>query len=188
MCSKIYVIICNMDIIFNPKTIRAIAGLGNPGDEYRDTFHNMGRMFLCHAMEKTKSPDLSPYKTFAYSKKGKRVFMRPETFMNQSGKGLKEALLYFKLKPNQVLLVHDDADIPLGKMKLSFGRGSAGHKGVESVISHFKTKDFWRARIGIRTKQNQKKKALDIVLSRIGKKEEKELMAVFKNLEDLLLL
>jgi len=176
-----------MDIIFNPKKIKVIAGLGNPGNDHKDTYHNIGRMFLYHMMEDREAKDLSTYKKFAYTKKGKIIFMRPETFMNTSGAGLKEGLSYFKLKPEQFLIVHDDTDIPLGSFKLSFGRGPAGHKGVESVIRSFKTKNFWRVRVGIRTDYDKKKrkKAMDPVLAKIGKKEEKTLINVFKEIEAL---
>jgi len=174
-----------MNLIFNPKTIKAVVGLGNPGDEYARTYHNIGQQFLTHFQNTLLAKDFSIYKKFSHTKKGRIILAKPETFMNDSGIGLKEVLAYFKLKPEEVLVVHDDADLPLGSYKLSFGRGSAGHKGVESVIKHFKTKNFWRARVGIRPDDDKKKKAMDFVLATIGKKEMKILKKVFSEVENL---
>lgn len=81
--------------------------------------------------------------------KEKFVLVAPETFMNKSGEAVKKAQLLFKTKPEKIFVVHDDADIPLGRTKLSFNRDSAGHKGVESVMRALGTKKFWRFRVGI---------------------------------------
>ncbi len=95
--------------------------------------------------------------------------------MNESGKAVKEAMKYFKIKPEEILIVHDDSDIELGKYKISFGRGSAGHNGVQSIINNLKTKNFWRLRIGVRPTTNNRRpttqiKAGDFVLKKISKK------------------
>jgi len=85
--------------------------------------------------------------------------------MNESGKAVKEAVKYFRAKPEEILIIHDDSDIELGKYKISFGRGSAGHQGVESIIKSLGTKNFWRLRIGIR--RTKRKKAGEFVLKKI---------------------
>ena len=109
--------------------------------------------------------------------------------MNESGRAISAAIKYFKIKPEEILIVHDDSDIEIGKYKISFGRGSAGHNGVESIIKSLKTKDFWRLRIGIRPNIrinqskisiNQRLKASAFVLKKISKKDLKILEKVFE--------
>ena len=135
------------------------AGLGNPGEQYKRTRHNIGRETLMHA---AKALGLA---AFAFQPKwnagvcegkiGKEkvVLLLPDTFMNKSGAAVLPALRFYKIKPENLIVIHDDADIPLGATKLSFGRNSGGHKGVESVMRALKTKDFWRMRIGIQRKR-----------------------------------
>lgn len=125
-----------------------IVGLGNPGAEYRDTYHNAGIRALSllapHAAFEAAST-----KTFLFAKENGRIFIQPLTFMNESGIAVRDALRYFGKTPNDLLVIHDDADIPLGELRLQFGRGAAGHHGIESITHHLGTTAFWRARIGI---------------------------------------
>ena len=101
--------------------------------------------------------------------------------MNKSGLFVKEALKKYKAKPEQLLVIHDDSDIELGKYKLSFGRSSAGHKGVQNVINHLKTQKFWRLRIGIRPSQERKRAKADaLVLKKIAPANKQLLDKVFK--------
>ncbi len=107
--------------------------------------------------------------------------------MNKSGKAVAEAKKRFKVKSEEILIIHDDSDIELGKYKFSFGRGSAGHKGIESIIKALKTKNFWRLRIGIRSKkvglsaEARRAKAEDFVLKKITKKDLLIFNEVFSN-------
>ncbi|MEK9161654.1 MAG: aminoacyl-tRNA hydrolase [Patescibacteria group bacterium] len=131
-----------------------IVGLGNPGEEYELTRHNAGRMAV---LELVKKEGMDEPK---YDKKLKSLAVRgdigknkvqiilPETFMNKSGDSLKPLALSVK-KAESLIVVHDDIDLPLGKIKISFGKNSGGHKGVESVIKAVKTINFTRVRIGI---------------------------------------
>ena len=131
-----------------------IVGLGNPGEEYELTRHNAGRMAV---LELVKKEGMDEPK---YDKKLKSLAVRgdigknkvqiilPETFMNKSGESLKPLALSAK-KAENLIVVHDDIDLPLGKIKISFGKNSGGHKGVESVIKAVKTVNFTRVRIGI---------------------------------------
>jgi len=110
--------------------------------------------------------------------------------MNQSGNFVKAALKKYKIKPEEVLIVHDDSDIELGKYKISFGRGSAGHRGVESIIKSLGAKNFWRLRIGIRRRLTRtlrgltQTKAIDLVLKKINKKDLEVLEKVFQTIKD----
>jgi peptidyl-tRNA hydrolase, PTH1 family len=107
-----------------------IVGLGNPGEEYELTRHNTGRIVL------------------ANFDAGKNKLIFPDDFMNNSGKTLKPVITS-KQKAKNLIVVHDDLDLPIGRFKIVFGKDSAGHKGVESIIKNIKTKDFIRIRVGI---------------------------------------
>ena len=134
--------------------MRIIAGLGNPGKEYEETRHNAGRWVLEEFRQKNKLADWSFDKKLnalispGIIKKNKVLLVWPETFMNKSGLALKK-IIVSKKKAADLIIVHDDLDLPLGKFKISFGKNSGGHKGVESIIKNIKTKDFARIRIGI---------------------------------------
>lgn len=134
--------------------MRYIIGLGNPGEEYELTRHNAGRMAVLDFIKKQdlEEPEFDK-KLKALAVKGevgkeKIQIILPETFMNKSGDSLKKLITSAKSAKN-LIVVHDDIDLPLGKIKISFGKSSGGHKGVESVIKAVKTKDFIRIRIGI---------------------------------------
>jgi len=134
--------------------MRYIVGLGNPGEEYELTRHNAGRIAVLEFIKKEGigSPEFDK-KLKALVAKGeiggeKFQIILPETFMNKSGNSLKPLALSAK-KAENLIVVHDDIDLPLGKIKISFGKNSGGHKGVESVIKAVKTINFTRVRIGI---------------------------------------
>ena len=142
-----------------------ITGLGNPGKEYEKTRHNAGRS----AVELVAS--LEGFSEFVFNKttnalvcKGviggeNATLVLPETMMNLSGKAV-SAFVKSPKTAKSLLVIHDDLDLPLGTIKMVFGRGSGGHKGVESIMRAIKTKDFARIRIGISGvgKKNQAKK------------------------------
>src|SRR3989338_3440379 len=113
--------------------MKIVVGLGNPGAEYEGTRHNTGKMIS----------DMLEGKTEANIK-----FITPNTFMNDSGKAI---LPYIKSKKDlqNLLVIYDDIDLPLGRMKISYNRSSGGHKGLESIIKKLKSQEFTRIRIGI---------------------------------------
>lgn len=125
--------------------IKLIVGLGNPGKEYELTRHNTGFLFIDELECYLKIENL----------KFKITAAKSQSFMNESGKAVADAIKFYKVKPENVLIVHDDIDILWGNFKFSFGRSSAGHKGVESIIKTLKTKNFWRLRIGIQPNQSE---------------------------------
>lgn len=134
-------------------------GLGNPGKEFENTRHSIGREILLTAQKKFSFPEFTPntklQALISEGKIGKEriVLVLPQTFVNKSGNAAGPALRVYKIKPKNLILIHDDVDILLGGAKLSFGRSSAGHKGVESVMRAAKTKNFWRMRIGVQKKR-----------------------------------
>lgn len=131
-----------------------IVGLGNPGEEYDNTRHNAGRIVL-ERLRKSEGfaewvfdKKLNALKSTGALGKEKVTLLLPQGFMNNSGKSLKD-LAGSPKKAEKCLVVYDEMNVPLGSMKISFGRSSGGHNGLESVIKNLKTKDFPRLRIGI---------------------------------------
>jgi PTH1 family peptidyl-tRNA hydrolase len=131
-----------------------IVGLGNPGEEYINTRHNTGRMVVEALAKKLDFKDwkadmkLKALVTEGKIGKEKVMLVLPETFMNKSGLSV-GPLVKSKKAAETLLVVHDELDIPLGTMKLSFNKSSNGHKGVESVIKAVKTEAFMRLRVGV---------------------------------------
>lgn len=125
--------------------MKLVVGLGNPGKEYDNTRHNFGFMVV----EK-----FGPFrfdKTFnaLVNKNASVIFALPQTFMNESGLAVQKISDFFKIGPDDLWVIHDDIDLPLGEVRMSQGQSSAGHKGVESIISSLGTQDFHRLRLGI---------------------------------------
>lgn len=133
-----------------------IVGLGNPGKKYEKTRHNAGFMVLDELTKK----DIS----------GIRL-LKPDTYMNNSGGAVKKEMQKLKVKNQNLVVIHDDIDIPLGKIKVSKGSGSAGHKGAESIIEALGTKDFTRIRIGILPPTGKPEDVETFVLKNFKKEE-----------------
>lgn len=133
-----------------------MVGLGNPGEQLKNTRHNIGREIVMGWQKKAELADFEFNKKFKalLSKNKKALLLLPETFMNKSGNAVGPAARFFKVRPKNIFVAHDDADLPLGRAKLSFGKHSAGHKGVESVMRALKTREFWRFRVGIAGRRN----------------------------------
>ena len=146
--------------------MRIIIGLGNPGEQYKNTRHNLGFMAV-DALTIKLGLNWENNKKFKaeLAKNDSVILVKPQDFMNNSGQAVASVLSYYKLLPKKLGLIktanadlseiltviHDDLDIELGKFKVSIDSRSAGHRGVESIISHLKTKNFKRIRIGIKT-------------------------------------
>ena len=164
-----------------------IVGLGNPGEEYENSRHNTGALSVQSFAKKNK------FVFFETEKMGKEKIMLilPQTFMNKSGLSLKP-LITSKKKAENLVVIYDDLDMPLGKFKISFGRGSGGHKGVESIARSIKTKDFIRIRVGIAPatpsgkikKPKGEQKILDFILGDFKKPELEKLKKVFKKVNE----
>jgi len=144
--------------------MKIILGLGNPGEKYQKTRHNIGFMFLDFLAGPEASWKLNKKFNALICEKGDEVFIKPLTFMNNSGASLRSFMDYYQLLPKKlglfakkdldlsatVIIVHDDLDIDFPKFKISVNASSAGHNGVESIIKHLKTKNFKRLRFGIK--------------------------------------
>lgn len=170
-----------------------IVGLGNPGEEYESTRHNTGRMaveFFAHtAGSQEFHEDTKAKAHVAGGMIGKTAvaLVLPDTFMNKSGSALSKFVKSVKAA-ERMIVVYDDLDLPLGVMKLSFDRGSGGHKGLESVMRAVKTKKFIRVRIGVSPatasgklrKPSGEKEVLDFILTKFRPVELDDLKKIFK--------
>lgn len=167
-------------------TMFYIFGLGNPGEEYKETRHNTGRMALEVIRKKYDFPDWEVSKIhkalISEGKIGKTkvMLLEPETFMNKSGESARTVIKTQKDAKN-LLVIYDDLDLPIGRLKLSINKSSGGHNGVESIINSVKTENFGRIRIGISpmTPGGKLKKP-------IGEAEvEKSILGAFKPTEEV---
>jgi len=151
--------------------MKIIIGLGNPGKQHENTRHNLGFIALDLLAEKNGLVWEASKKFQAQiCRFGDLILVKPQTFVNESGQSAQAILSYYKLLPTRLgflkakdgdlsktlTVIHDDLDIDIGKYKIAVDRGSAGHNGIESIISHLKTKNFRRIRIGIKPLGNEK--------------------------------
>ncbi len=159
---------------------RIFIGLGNPGKEYENTYHNAGLL----AVDQLADAPFKKHKgLFEYTTAPDAVFIRPLTYMNESGSAAREALKKFNARAEDLTVIHDESDLPLGTFKVSKGRGAAGHKGVQSIIDALGTNEFTRIRIGIRDpRERRRKKAGEFALARIAARDRAALQAVFKKI------
>ncbi len=130
--------------------MKLIVGLGNPGKKYAGNRHNLGFMVadafaVNRGLAWTKNRDLMG----DLAKDGELVIVKPQTFMNRSGDSIRAVANFYKVDTKDILVIHDDVDLELGKIRLAFGGASAGHRGVESAIEGLGTPDFNRLRIGV---------------------------------------
>lgn len=177
-----------------------IVGLGNPGGEYKNSRHNVGREVAMKFAKKENCED------FVFQKKSNAQISKgmlenttvkiilPETMMNLSGK----AVLHFihsKNAAKKLIVLHDDLDLPIGTIKMTFGHGSGGHKGVESIMTAIKTKDFTQIKIGISSATPKGKlrkpvgdeKVISHVLGKFSPKEQKSLSGAYTRTHDVLM-
>lgn len=157
--------------------MKLIVGLGNPGGEYESTRHNIGFMVV-DKLEKELARGVPPAwvkdekKNVLTVRFGDLLLVKPQTFMNKSGFAVKALVNFYKLTPADVWVVHDDIDLPLGKIKIRERGSSAGHNGVESIIRELGTNEFVRFRLGIgRGVEEGRGSVISFVLSRFRQSE-----------------
>jgi peptidyl-tRNA hydrolase, PTH1 family len=170
-----------------------IAGLGNPGKEYDNTRHNIGRDFLIAFAKKESEGEWKEdkkvhgqsMKTSLFGKKA--LLLLPDTYMNNSGKAFVSEV-GSKKQAEQLIVLQDELDLPLGTVKIAFGSSAGGHRGVDSIQKALKTKDFTRIRIGIspatasgKIKKPDSEKVVDFVLGKFKPTEDEKLKKVRKS-------
>ncbi|MFA5747503.1 MAG: aminoacyl-tRNA hydrolase [Candidatus Absconditabacterales bacterium] len=168
--------------------MKLIAGLGNPGKEYEKTKHNIGFTILDNFLEYQKLGKL------VYNNKWKSeilesnylgtkiIFVKPMEFINCSGVPISQISNFYKIDPKDILVIHDDIDLPVGKIQLKLGGSSAGHNGLKDIIQKIGSAEFWRIRIGVDRPVHQKD-VVDYVLSKFKKEEIEVIENKFEEIE-----
>lgn len=133
--------------------MKMIVGLGNPGKEYAQTKHNVGFMVIDKIAEdigiSVEKRQCQAFTQIATWEGEKVLFVKPQTYMNLSGQSVMELLNYYKDKIDEILVIHDDLDLPLGQLRFKQGGSAGGHNGIKNIIAHLNSNDFARLKIGI---------------------------------------
>ncbi len=163
-----------------------VIGLGNPGEQYKKTRHNVGFMAVDQFAKKNNFPDFELQKkaNALISERDGILLAKPQTFMNESGKAVLQLTRNTQIE--NLVVIHDDVDLPVGKLKIIKERGSAGHKGVESVIKAIGNENLIRIRIGIAPVKDIEAKK--IVLKNFSKEEQKEIENIILKISDAIAL
>lgn len=176
--------------------MKIIVGLGNPGEQYRNTRHNIGWLMLDHFLGSVKWQENKKFNSLIFQD-GDFIFVKPLTFMNESGRAVQKILDYYKLVPKKLGLIsrqdvdltevltviHDDLDLSFGNHKIATDSSSAGHRGVQSIIDILKTKKFTRFRLGIKNELLKTHIPPDkFVTQAFGSDEQKKLPDIFSGL------
>jgi len=167
--------------------MKIIVGLGNPGEKYKNTRHNLGFMVVEEVarkflpLKKTKWEEDKQANALVLRVSPDILLVRPLTFMNASGQAVIKLISNFKIQILNIWVVHDDVDLPLGKIKIRRGGGSAGHRGVESIINELGTDEFVRFRMGIGHPGRRGNSYVEkYVLQEFGKTERSEVKKMIK--------
>lgn len=178
----------------NKKEEWLVAFLGNPGDSYNGTRHNISRELISSHINLLSKDKFFDGEKGEFEYGGDNfIFLVPNSFMNLSGHPIKKALKIKNIKPDHLIIVYDDLGISSGKYKLSFGIGDGGHNGVVSTVDALGTKDFFHLRIGIRPQSEEEylqrasgPKKANFVLGKLTDEEKSSLAKIKKDLEPLL--
>lgn len=163
--------------------MKLVVGLGNPGKEYEYTRHNVGFMVIDEIINNEQLIMNNSKKFFADIVQQKTeqkdiLYVKPQTFMNNSGQAVKTIMDFYKLTLEDLLVIHDEKDIPLGEYKIQTNRGAAGHNGVQSIVDHLGTKNFTRVRVGIGPEEKKINYIEGYVMENFSKEEMKKLEEV----------
>ena len=132
--------------------MKMVVGLGNPGERYRDTRHNIGFLVLEELARRWRTPawrNRYQAEVAEYRSEGTVLLVKPQTFMNLSGVSIREASRFYKILPAEIIVVHDDLDLPSGRLRIRERGGAGGHRGIESTIEQLGTDEFVRVKFGI---------------------------------------
>lgn len=168
-----------------------LVGLGNPGPKYQKNRHNIGFMAVDEIVRRHSFSEWRSRFQGLVSEgriNGEKILvLKPETFMNNSGQSVGEAMRFFKLSPDEVYVIYDELDLALGKLRVKQGGGTSGHNGLKSIDAHI-GKDYWKLRVGI-SHPGDKEKVLGHVLGDFAKSEisdvERMLDAIARNIPEL---
>lgn len=165
-----------------------IVGLGNPGTKYAQTRHNVGfRALDVLAKDAGAKIDRAKYQslTCQCTIAGKRVLlMQPQTYMNNSGEAVRQAAQFFKIPPENILVIFDDIDMDVGRLRIRKNGSAGGHNGIKSIIACLGTQEFPRIKIGVGAKPHPDYDLADWVLSKFSAQEQKSLTPAIENAAD----
>lgn len=168
-----------------------IVGLGNPGEEFEGTPHNIGFEVVDTFKKKIEA---SRYRKECYSLISQReigtlsiIIAKPQTYMNRSGIAVKKLIEKYLINEEQLIVCHDDLDLPFGTLRLRKDGGSGGHHGIESIINEISTKNFKRLRIGIKKESIKKEETIDYLLNKMKIQEYKQLMPTIERASEALI-
>ncbi len=167
--------------------MKVTVGLGNPGKEYEKTRHNVGFLFLDHIQKKRSMPQFSNQKKLGaeITKQGDEVLIKPQLFMNISGKAVRNSIDYYIKNWQtdssfQLCVAHDDLDLEFGTFKIQYGTGPKVHNGLLSLYQHLQSKNFWHLRIGVDSRAGERTMSgSDYVLSKFKEDQLIELEHIF---------
>lgn len=170
--------------------MKLIAGLGNPGKEYENTRHNMGFIFANYfaAMQKLKFKKADKAESASGEISGEKIILvKPQTFMNLSGRAVAPVAAYKKIAVNDILIIHDDVDLPMLDIRIKKGGGDGGHNGLKSITESLGDNNYIRVRIGVGRPENPAMDTADWVLSKIPKDSLDGLDKKFEAIENFVL-
>jgi PTH1 family peptidyl-tRNA hydrolase len=165
---------------------RLIVGLGNPGADYAATRHNAG-FWLAERLAFRLGIQLARearFHGFVAARRNPALWiLEPQTFMNRSGQAVMALAHFYRIAPGEILVLHDELDLPPGALRLKFGGGLGGHNGLKDIASHLSTQDFWRLRIGI-GHPGDRNEVANYVLKSARKEEQAEIDAALDRAEE----
>ena len=165
--------------------MKIIVGLGNPGKEYANTRHNIGFIVLDNYVDNNnwKEKYNALYQELTINDE-KVLLIKPLTYMNLSGDSVIKFINFYKEKPENLLVIHDDLDLPFGHIRLKYNSSSGGHNGIKSIINNLKTEEFSRLKIGISHDTNIDTK--DYVLGSFSKEEQEKINSILPKTKEII--
>jgi PTH1 family peptidyl-tRNA hydrolase len=161
-----------------------IVGLGNTDKKYKNNRHNAGFLFIDYLLKSNNYNQKNLKNSQLFENERELIIIKPKTFMNDSGLAVREIVKNYSIDIEEnLIIVHDDLDIPLGKYKYQLAKSPKDHNGIKSVESHLKTNKFYRIRIGIDNRQNHNINGIDYVLRDFNKQELEILEVTFKEIK-----
>ena len=136
--------------------MKCIIGLGNPGDQYKDTKHNFGYWVVESYLKKNDLKLKLGKGDYVFADNSDFIIAKTTAFMNNSGHAVKSIVDYFSIQLDELVIVYDDIDLPLGSVRFKQGGSSGGHRGLDSIIYHLSSQDFVKLKLGIATNQNMR--------------------------------
>lgn len=176
--------------------MKLIVGLGNPGEKYKNNRHNVGFMFVDYLVNELTGSRVTSWKKDKYLSSNiylqnstlnppssTLILAKPTTYMNKSGEAVKKLMTNYQLPTTDLIVVHDDLDIPLGKFRIVKGYGPKLHNGIESIENKLLAQDFTRVRIGVDNRPSESRvPGIDYVLQDFGEEEKKAVLNIFSQI------